>query len=168
MPTETKPERWIADTIGALFDPIIVIPGGWGDTLPDWLKEQVTIERLKENIIAANEKREVTATDAEAACYLYTASLSAPIGHDWTQIYMYVAGAAMKMETKGSLPDDLEVGGLTEDQWRQLKHLKDWIYRQRVKHRQEKAQTDRKEAHQILEKASSHELETKPAQASFF
>ncbi|MFC1871040.1 hypothetical protein ACFLYF_01365 [Chloroflexota bacterium] len=30
-------------------------------------------------------------TDAEVCAYLYTAGLSAPMDHDWSQIYLYVA-----------------------------------------------------------------------------
>jgi len=33
--------------VGAFTDPIIVFPGGWGDTLPEWLKNAITMERLE-------------------------------------------------------------------------------------------------------------------------
>ena len=32
-----------------------------------------------------------TGTDAEACAYLNTASLTAPMDNDWSQIYLYVA-----------------------------------------------------------------------------
>lgn len=156
-----KVDGWIDDMVGALFDPIIVMPGGWGDDLPEWLRTRVTLERLAENIVATREGREITATDAEAACYLFTASLTAPIGGDWTQIYLYVAGGEMK----DKMPEDLKVEALTESQWRDLRELKNWIYRQRVKHRKEKA---RGECLETKEEVKSKELETKPVQPSFF
>ena len=156
-----KVDGWIDDIVGALFDPIIVMPGGWGDDLPEWLKTRVTLERLAENIVATREGREITATDAEAACYLFTASLTAPIGGDWTQIYLYVAGGEMK----GKMPEDLKVEALTESQWRDLKELKNWIYRQRVKHRKEKAHG---ELRTTKEEAKTRELKTRPVQPSFF
>ena len=159
--SERKVDGWIDDIVGALFDPIIVMPGGWGDDLPEWLRTRVTLERLAENIVATRENREITATDAEAACYLFTASLTAPIGGDWTQIYLYVAGAEMK----DKMPEDLKVEALTESQWRDLKELKNWIYRQRVKHRKEKAHGDRRKTE---EEAKTRELETRPVQPSFF
>ena len=81
-----KVDGWIDDMVGALFDPIMLMPGGWGDDLPGWLRTRVTLERLAENIVAARENREITATDAEATCYLFTASLTAPIGGDRSQI----------------------------------------------------------------------------------
>ena len=114
--SKQKVDGWIDDIVGALFDPIIVMPGGWGDDLPEWLKTRVTLERLAENIVATREVREITATDAEAACYLFTASLTAPIGGDWTQVYLYVAGGEMKSQAKSELPEDIKVEALTESQ----------------------------------------------------
>ena len=167
MTTERRVDGWIEDIVGALCDPIIVMPGGWGEDLPDWLRKRVTIERLGENIIALNEHREVTATDAEAACYLFTASLSAPIGSDWTQIYLYVAGGEMKDEVKAEMPADIKVEALTEYQWRELKQLKYWIYQQRVKHRRDKKRELRQEESQV-EDEKTDELKTKAVQPSFF
>ena len=163
--SERKVDGWIDDIVGALFDPIIVMPGGWGDNLPQWLRTRVTLERLGENIVALREGRELTATDAEAACYLFTASLTAPMGSDWTQIYLYVAGGEMKGESKIEMPEDIRVESLTESQWRDLKHLKAWIYEQRVKHRKEKQRGERRQA---KEEAEAKELETRPVQPSFF
>jgi hypothetical protein len=162
--TERKVDGWIEDIVGALLDPIIVMPGGWGDDLPEWLRKRVTIERLAENIVALREGRELTATDAEADCYLFTASLTAPMGSDWTQIYLYVAGGEMKDESKSEMPEDIKVDVLTENQWRNLRQLKDWIYQTRVKHRKEKARGERREARQL----EAEKLETKPVQSSFF
>ncbi len=156
-----KDEKWIGELVGALCDPIIVMPGGWGDDLPEWLRTRVTLERLGENIVALREGRELTATDAEAACYLFTASLTAPMGSDWTQIYLYVAGGEMK----DKMPEDIKVESLTESQWRDLKHLKDWVYQQRVKHRKEKQRGERRQA---KEEAKTKELATVPVQPSFF
>jgi len=167
MTTQRKVDGWIDDIVGALFDPIIVMPGGWGDDLPDWLKKRVTVERLIENMQAVREGKEITATDAEAACYLFTASLTAPIDSDWTQIYLYVAGGEMESEAKSEMPEDIKVESLTESQWRDLKQLKDWIYQRRVKHRKEKERGERREARQVKE-GKAEELETRPVQPSFF
>jgi hypothetical protein len=165
--SERKGDGWIDDLVGSIFDPIIVMPGGWGDDLPEWLRTRVKLERLCENMQAVSEGREITATDAEAACYLFTASLTAPIGGDWTQIYLYVAGMEMKGEAKVEMPEDMKVESLTESQWRDLRQLKDWIYRQRVKHRNEKARGERREARQVKE-GKAEDLETRPVQPSFF
>jgi hypothetical protein len=81
----------ISDLVGTFTDPIIVYPGGWGDTLPDWIRTQITLERLIENMKEAYGEQP-TGTDAEATAYLYTASLTAPMSDDWTKIYLHVAG----------------------------------------------------------------------------
>ncbi|MDD5537362.1 MAG: hypothetical protein PHF12_00170 [Candidatus Omnitrophica bacterium] len=88
---ETSIEKGISDIVGALADPILVFPGGWGDSLPDWLKTSITLERLEMNMRALKGE-EPTGTDAEACAYLMTVSLTQPIDSDWTQIYLYVAG----------------------------------------------------------------------------
>jgi len=84
-------DSMIGDLVGTLTDPIIVYPGGWGDSLPEWLKNAITLERLTENL-KTSKGDQPTGTDAEACDYLNTASLSAPMDHDWSQIYLYVAG----------------------------------------------------------------------------
>ena len=71
----------------------------------------------------------------------------------------------MKSQAKSEIPEDIKVEALTENQWRDLKELKNWIYRQRVKHRKEKAHGER---HQTNEEANIKELETRPVQPSFF
>ena len=52
MTSEKQIEKGISEIVGALSDPIIVYPGGWGDTLPEWLKNVVTLERLVMNMKA--------------------------------------------------------------------------------------------------------------------
>jgi hypothetical protein len=167
MTNERKVDGWIDDVVGSLCDPIIVMPGGWGEDLPDWLRKRVTVERLRENLLALKEGRELTATDAEAACYLFTASLEAPMGDDWTQIYLYVAGGEMKDEAKADMPADIRVEALTEYQWRELKQLKDWIYQQRVKHRKDKKRELPQGTGQAEEEIPE-ELKTEAVQSSFF
>ncbi|MBA7519922.1 hypothetical protein ES705_12010 [subsurface metagenome] len=94
--------KGITEIVGVFADPIIVMPGGWGDTLPDWLKEAITLERLIENMEGLK-RGAMTGTDAEACAYLYTASLTAPTSHDWAQVYLYVAGKVIERHKKGGL-----------------------------------------------------------------
>ena len=58
-------EQGISDIVGCLTDPIIVFPGGWGDTLPDWLKTAITLERMMGDMKALKGE-EPTGTDTEA------------------------------------------------------------------------------------------------------
>ncbi len=131
-------DHWIADTVGAICDPIIVMPGGWGDSLPEWIKSTITLERLLENMAAITKGREPIATDAEATAYLYTASLTDSMSHDWAQIYLYVAGQTMRKSQKIELPCDIRVESISDHQMHKLNELKRWIYETRVKARKHK------------------------------
>ncbi len=169
MTTDTKTERWIGNLVAAICDPIIVCPGGWGEDIPDDLKTKITTERLIENIIASKEGREITATDAETAWYLSSASLCAPLDHDWAEIYLYVATAMLERDPKKTVPEDIRVTSLTEYQWSKLKHLKRWIYDTRVKHRKDKAREARQDERSAAAPAIVAEKreELKVLQASF-
>ena len=138
-----KTENMVSDIAGIFTDPILVFPGGWGDTLPDWIKGAITMDRL-EMSVRASKGEEETGTDAEACAYLYTAGLTAPMDHDWSQIYLYVSTKTYTRHKGGEMPEDIRVEDLTDYQMGELKRLKDWIYRQRVKVRQERGRADRR------------------------
>ncbi len=142
---DRKVDHWISDITGALCDPIIVFPGGWGDTLPDWIKSQITMERLIENMKSLKGE-DMTGSDAEATAYLYTASLTHPPSHDWGVIYMYLVGQTMRRHNKDAeLPEDIKVESLSPYQQQMLDRLKRWIYDSRLKHRKEKDRQQRQE-----------------------
>ncbi len=120
MTTEQfKVDKGISDIVGALTDPIIVYPGGWGDDLPEWLKTAITLDRMAMNMKVL--KGELpTGTDSEACAYLYSASLTFPLDHDWAQIYLYVSTKVMESKRgKGpevTMPADIRVDHLEPDQ----------------------------------------------------
>ena len=143
MPKTT--ENWIGEVVGVFTDPIIVCPGGWGDTLPDWIKTAITLERLIENVKATRGETP-TGTDAEATAYLYTASLTTPMGGDWTNIYLYVAGKTYTRANRGrELPEDIRVESLNEEQMRELARLKAWLHRQRTTAREDRERAERRQ-----------------------
>ena len=124
-------EKGISEIVGVFCDPIIVFPGGWGDSLPEWLKNAITLERLAMNMRVL--KGELpTGTDAEACAYLNTASLTQPMDHDWTQIYLYIAGKTYTQWKKTEMPEDIRVESLNDDQMRDLNRLKAWLYQKRT------------------------------------
>jgi hypothetical protein len=159
LTTEKQLDKGISDIVGVFIDPILVFPGGWGDTLPEWLKETITLERLVMNMRALKGE-EMTGTDAEACAYLYTASLTAPMDSDWTQIYLYVAGKTYSRHKQGGLPEDIRVESLRDDQVRDLDRLKAWLYRQRTGIRLER---DRAERRQQKEAAVAEREALQPA-----
>ena len=144
MTAEKQVDKGISELAGAFTDPIIVFPGGWGDTLPEWLKNAITLERLAMNTKALKGE-EMTGTDAEACAYLYAAALTQPMDHDWGQIYLYIATQAYRRWGKNEMPADIAVDKLDNDQMRELSRLKEWLYRQRTKIRLERDRAERRE-----------------------
>ena len=134
----------VDDLVGTLTDPIIVYPGGWGDTLPEWLKNAITLERLTENM-KETKGGQPTGTDAEACAYLNTASLTMPMDSDWSQIYLYVAGKTYTRWSKSEMPDDIRVDSLNNQQTADLNRLKEWLYHRRTTARQESERAVRRQ-----------------------
>ena len=137
-------EQGISDIVGCLSDPIIVFPGGWGDTIPEWLKTAITMERMLGNL-KSMKGEEPTGTDAEACAYLMTVSLTQPMDTDWTEIYLFVATQTYKRWEKGEMPQDIVVDSISDYQMGELNRLKAWLYRQRIKARTEKDRVERRE-----------------------
>lgn len=137
-------EKGVSDVVGALSDPILVFPGGWGDSVPEWLKTSITLERLEMNMRALKGE-EPAGTNAEACAYLMTVSLTKPIDSDWTQIYLYVAGKTYTRWGKNELPSDIRVDSLNEYQARELKRFKDWLYQRRIQARHDRERAERRE-----------------------
>jgi hypothetical protein len=160
-------DKGISDIVGVFFDPIIVFPGGWEDTIPDWLKHAITMERLVMNMKALKGEG-MTGTDAEACAYLYTAGLTQPMDHDWGQIYLYVAGKVYKgWRSKDSgveFPEDIRVESLTKEQENDLNRLKEWLYKKRVQARLDK---DRAVRRQKREEETTRRKAAQPALFEF-
>jgi hypothetical protein len=149
-------EKGISDIVGVFTDPILVFPGGWGDTLPDWLKQAITLERLEMNMKALKGE-EMTGTDAEACAYLYTTCLTQPVDHDWGHIYLYIATQTYNRWGKNEMPSDIAVDKLDDEQMRELNRLKEWLYRQRSNIRLERDRTERRQEKE--EEAARREAE---------
>ncbi|GAI26898.1 unnamed protein product [marine sediment metagenome] len=156
-------DKGISEIVGALTDPIIVFPGGWGDTLPEWLKNTIILERLTMNMRVL--KGELpTGTDAEACAYLYTAALTQPLDHDWGQIYLYIATKTYRHWGKREMPADIAVDKLDDEQMRDLNRLKAWLYQRRTTIRLDR---DRAERRQKREEEAAARKEAQPALFDF-
>jgi hypothetical protein len=154
-------DKGISEIAGVFTDPILVFPGGWGDTLPEWLKGAITLERMEMNMRALKGE-EMTGTDAEACAYLYTAGLTAPMDHDWGQIYLYVASQTYKQWGKNEMPADIAVESISDYQMRELNRLKEWLYRQRSRIRLERERAENRE------KKEQEEAQRKAEQPALF
>jgi len=159
-------EKGIEEIIGCLTDPIIAWPGGWMDTIPEKVKEQIPIQRMLMNMIYLNGKiPERTATDAEALAYMYPRTMEAPLDRDWTDIYVYLGNQfAKSMGTE--FPDDMKIVSLPADLQRKLDHLKRWIYEKRVAARRERNGQARKEEKE--KDKAEREAERKELQPEMF
>ena len=144
MNTSKTVEQGVSDLVGCLTDPIIVFPGGWGDTLPEWLKNAITLERLEMNMRTFRGE-EMTGTDAEACAYLYTAALTQPMDHDWRQIYLYIATKTYRRWGKNEMPSDIAVDSINDYQMSDLNRLKEWLYRKRTTARQDRERAERRQ-----------------------
>ena len=163
MNTSNTAEKGISEIAGVFTDPILVFPGGWGDTLPEWLKGAITLERLEMNMRTLKGE-EMTGTDAEACAYLYTAGLTAPMDYDWSQIYLYIAGKTYARHKGNQVPEDIQVESLNDYQLRELNRLKSWLYRQRTQVRME---NDRIERRQKREKETERRIAEQPVLFEF-
>jgi len=163
LTTEKQLEKGISDIVGVFTDPIIVFPGGWGDSLPEWLKTAITLERLEMNMRALKGE-EMTGTDAEACAYLYTASLTQPMDHDSSQIYLYIAGKTYSRWGKTEMPEDIRVETLRDDQMLDLNRLKDWLYRKRSQVREDRERAERR---QLKEAEAARKKAEQPALFDF-
>lgn len=162
--TERKTDGWVNDLVGAICDPIIVYPaGGWENDLPDWIKPQITLERLIMNVKVMKEGG-VPVGDTEVLAYIFPRTLEAPLSEQWVRIYSYVFNQAMKFN-KTEVPEDLKNEPLKDWDVRELNQLKAWIYEKRVQHRKEKLRAERREE---KEESKEKELATVPVQPSFF
>ena len=162
MNTSQTVEKGISDIVGVFTDPIIAFPSPWNQDIPDWVKGQITLERLVMNMRVLKGE-EPTGTDAEALAYLMPASLEAPLGSGWTQIYLYVAtkvcGAAGR-----EVPEDIRVEMLSDYLMQELNRLKAWLYHQRIKARLERERAERRQA---KEEEAARRIAEQPAPFEF-
>lgn len=160
-------EKGISEIVGVFTDPVIVYPSGWEDTLPDWIKTAITLERLIESMKSVK-GQEPTGTNAEALAYLYPASLAFPLSRDWTEIYLYLGKTVMEYHNpfhkEEPFPADLKVRPLEDDQVRELNRLKAWLYSHRNRSRIDRDRTDRREK---KEEVAAQKKEAQPALFDF-
>lgn len=155
-------EAEISEIVGALFDPIIAWPGGWMDTIPEKVKEQIPIQRLIMNMMYLNGQiPRRTGTDAEALAYMYPRTMEAPMDRDWVDIYIYLGNQLAKsMGTE--FPDDIKMDSLPKYLQDKLGHLKRWIYEKRVDARLDRERGERRE------KKEAEQAGLKAAQPALF
>ena len=134
----------IDEIVGALCDSIIVFPaGGWEHDLPKPLLDRLPLDRLAHNMLCLEGTASWDeACDLEALIYLYPASLAAPMGEQWTRIYLYLGTKCLG----SSFPDDIKRETLDQYDMAQLEDLKRWIRKKKLEARKLKKQGDKVKA----------------------
>jgi len=153
-------EQGISEIVGVFTDPIISFPSPWNQDIPQWVKDRIILERLIMNMRVLKGE-EPTGTDAEALAYLMPASLEAPMGRDWTEIYLYVSTRVCAAAGK-EVPEDIRVEMLSDYLMQELNRLKAWIYQQRIKVRLGRERVERRQ------KREEETEERKAAQPALF
>ena len=116
-------EKMVENLVYALSGTVIVADKEWAETLPDWIRTQIKMERMAQNILALKGKVDSEATDAEVVAYLYTLSLKSPMTREAVNVYEYLVGKYAK------LPEGMGVSELDEDEKRILQQLKSQLYK---------------------------------------
>lgn len=126
-PMRPKERKYVNLLMWAITGPIIVMPGYTDMPIPDNIRKRISIERLL--LIA---KQEPMASEAETMWYISTATLKAPIGRDWIDIFMYLTRKYMLSLNK-ELPDFLQNQIILKKmQECDLKHLREWLFKRSI------------------------------------
>ena len=116
---ELSLEQQISEMVGAFSDPIIVYPGGWQDSLPEKIRQDITTCRLIRLLKGDLEM----ATWPEVCAYFYTLTLCFPPQEQVTPMYMYAM-----TQYKGDLfPEDLRREILESHEMGELNRFRRWI-----------------------------------------
>lgn len=116
-------QQRVKEIIRAFHTPMVFSPGGWGNDLPKYWQERVIRQRLE----MIDNGTWTKATDAEVACYLSSASLEAPLDHNWTTIFVYYTALLLGTQVYEALGEGDEKHELTEYQKMEVEHLKHQI-----------------------------------------
>jgi len=123
-PMTAREKRCFDPILWAISGPIIVMPGYTDMGVPDKVMGRIRIERL---IIAATQEN--MASETETMWYISTATLRAPIGRDWTDIFMYLTRkymGALKLDPPDFLENQIILNELQESD---LRNLRGWIFK---------------------------------------
>lgn len=125
---ETKKtiEEYSFDMTDAITAPIITFETTWADTIPQRIKDIITVARLKGLM-----KGHTVASYAEVVAYLYTRGAVAPMTSEWTNIYCYVGTMVCHYYFKQTHFKELGVEELTSYEKQLLERLRREIYNKR-------------------------------------
>lgn len=115
---------------------------GYKDDWMDLFKtraQDITLERFKHHREIFEKEQ---CTELEAMLYLSTASMEAPMHHDWVDIYMWLFH---RWSPEAADANDIPLKELDPNQMEQLSRMRHWIYRTQMNHIKAKSRGDRLE-----------------------
>lgn len=128
-PRRKREEQYVFDLTDALTSPVIAFPSPWMNDIPEQILEVITLARM-----AALMKHEEMATIPEAVAYLMPRSFEAPMGGEWTNIYLFVCRQyLLDYRSADSEPLDFAPAELDEYERSLLLKLRRWIWEKRRK-----------------------------------
>ena len=140
-------DKNLEELVGIFYKPLVVYPGGWHDTLPEWIKNEIPIQRMAYQMLKYKGKeKEGRATNVEALAYLYTASLSGPMPDEYSEIYMYLTRKSLEWQGKKEIPEFLqEYEKLDDYEMSLLDELKSEIWNAQEKAYKERLKVEKRE-----------------------
>jgi hypothetical protein len=136
-------DKQITEMVAAFSDPIIVYPGGWEDTVPEQVKQDIATYRLIRLMAGDLE----LATWPEVCAYFYTLTLCFPPHEQVTRMYMY----AMTQYLRDNSPKELRQESLDDYDMNELNRFRRWIRYKQVEARKKRSHLEKRSV------VSSHE-----------
>lgn len=129
LPRRKRKDQYAFDLMDALTSPVIAYPSPWMNDIPEQILGVITLARM-----AALMKGEEMATIPEAVAYLMPRSFEAPMGHEWTNIYLYV-GREYMINFQSMSIESLDFAPAELDEYERdlLLKLRRWIWEKRRK-----------------------------------
>lgn len=96
------PDGLTQDDRRYLAGPLVVHQSSWNDTRPKWLDQQARQERV--GVVFGQLPGHIVGP-SEIAAVMYGATLEAPLGHEWQELYLWAAAHAVTRRDHGKRPD---------------------------------------------------------------
>ncbi len=152
-------DKQITEMVAAFSDPIIVYRGGWEDTVPEQVKQDITTYRLLRLLTGDLE----LATWPEVCAYFYTLTLCFPPHEQVTRMYMYTM-----TQYKGDLfPEEMRIKELDSYDTNELNAFRRWIRVKQLQHRKERLHLSRSSDIKSASTSKTDDSEQRPSLFDF-
>jgi len=152
-------EQQISEMAGAFSDPIIVYPGGWQDSLPEKIRQDITTYRLIRLLKGDLEM----ATWPEVCAYFYTITLCFPPQERVVRMYMY----AMTQYKGDPFPEDLRRETLDSYDMNELNRFRRWIRARQLEARKVRQRLNRSGSMKQTPAKETEDSELRPSLFDF-